>query len=106
MNVTVESPGTDFPTATFFVNTVGCLMLGALLVLVVESWPPSEFARPFLAIGFIGSYTTFSSVVVEVVLLERGDRPGVAAAYLVLTVVAGLVATVLGMALGWRAARR
>ena len=54
------TPGT-FPWATFTVNISGSFVLGVLLTLCIERWPPSRYVRPFVAIGFLGSYTTFST---------------------------------------------
>ena len=51
----------SFPWATFWENVSGSLVLGVALVLIVERFPPSRYARPFAAVGFLGAYTTFST---------------------------------------------
>ncbi len=58
-------PSAGFPWATFAVNVAGSFLLGLIVTLVVERWPPTRFVRPFAAIGFCGGFTTFSTLAVE-----------------------------------------
>jgi CrcB protein len=88
-----------FPWPTFVVNVTGSLVLAAVVTLLVERWPPTRFARPFAAIGFCGGFTTFSTLMVETAQRGQHGRAGLAAAYLVTSVVAGLVAAAAGIAL-------
>jgi CrcB protein len=88
-----------FPWPTFTVNVAGSLLLGLIVTLVVERWPPTRFIRPFGAIGFCGGFTTFSTLVVEAAQRSQHGRLGMAAAYVVASLVAGVVAAGLGMAL-------
>ena len=53
--------GLGFPWAIFAVNVSGCFCLGFLMVYLLEVWPPRRFLRPFLAVGLLGGYTTFST---------------------------------------------
>jgi CrcB protein len=92
------APGT-FPWSTFAVNVSGCFVLGALLTLIVERWPPSRYVRAFAVIGFLGAYTTFSTYTVEAVTLSKDGYAAVAAAYVAASLVVGLVAVYLGIAL-------
>jgi CrcB protein len=88
-----------FPWATFVTNVSGCLLLGLLLVLVLERWPPTRYLRPFAATGFIGAYTTWSTFVVEVSVLAKDGHAGVALLYAAASLLGGLAATVAGMRL-------
>jgi CrcB protein len=97
LGLLVTSPRNGFPLATFLVNISGCLVLGLLLVLIAETWPPARYVRAFAAVGFVGSYTTFSSLVVQAVLLSRAGATATATGYVTATVAAGLAATLLGM---------
>ena len=91
-----------FPWTTFGVNVVGALLLG--LVLGVLSDPAcATVARPFLAVGVCGGLTTFSTWMVESVLLTRDGHGASAALYVVTSLVAGVVAVTVGV-LGIRAA--
>jgi len=92
------APG-SFPWSTFTVNVTGCFVLGALLTLIVERWPPSRYARAFAIIGFLGAYTTFSTYTVEAVTLTKDGDAEIAAAYVVASVIVGLATVYLGMML-------
>lgn len=96
----LATPGHGFPWSTFLVNVSGALLLGTLLVLLLERFPPSRYARAFLATGFLGAYTTFSTYMVETVLLARDGYESRATAYLLGSLVAGLSATWLGIVIG------
>ncbi len=97
----------SFPWSTFAVNITGSLLLGLLLTLIIERWPPSRYLRPFAAIGFLGAYTTFSTYMVETDLLVKNGKAGIAAVYVVGSLVAGLVAVYVGIVIGrlWPAGR-
>ena len=43
------------------VNTSGCLLIGVLMVLIVEARQGHRLVRPFLGVGVLGGYTTFST---------------------------------------------
>ena len=92
-----RDPG-DWPWDTLVVNVLGCLAIGVLASRLPTDrgawWP-----RPLLITGVLGGFTTFSAYAVETGLLIDEGRPLVAAAYLVLTVLAGLLAVLIGMRL-------
>ena len=91
--------GPQFPWATLAINVSGSFAIGMLAVLL-SRWLPHPHIRLLVIVGFLGGYTTFSSFSAEALgLWERGERPQ-ALAYVVGSVVAGLVAVVLGTALG------
>jgi CrcB protein len=96
-----------FPVATFAVNVTGCLLIGVLLVLVLDVWPPRRLLRPFLAVGVLGGFTTFSAYAAESrALLADGVAP-LGVAYLLGSLLAGLAAVWVGVTLtrvtvGWR----
>ncbi len=81
-----------WPWATFVVNVVGTLLLGYFATRLQERLPPSTYKRPLLGTGFCGALTTFSTFQIEVLELVRHDRVGLAIAYLVSSIVAGLAA--------------
>lgn len=82
----------EFPWATLIVNVSGCLLIGVLMVLLAELWSPHRFTRPFLGVGVLGGYTTFSTFGIEAVGLVREHRPAVAAGYIVASLVLCLLA--------------
>jgi CrcB protein len=87
-----------FPWATFAVNVSGCLLIGALMVLVSDVWVGRRLLRPFLGVGVLGGYTTFSTYVVDFAGLVSGGSAVLGIAYLFGTVLAALAATYAGMA--------
>ncbi|WP_327071036.1 fluoride efflux transporter FluC [Kitasatospora sp. NBC_01302] len=94
-----------FPWATFTINVTGSLLLGVLMVFVLEIWPPNRFARPFLGVGILGGYTTFSTYTVELRGLLATGHFAVADAYALTSLVAGLAAVWTGIALARRLGR-
>ncbi|MEZ0067795.1 CrcB protein [Streptacidiphilus sp. MAP12-20] len=92
------TPAGGFPWATFTTNVVGCAVLGGLMYLVLEIWPPSRYRRPFLGVGICGGFTTFSTAMLESRgLLASGDY-ATAGAYLLGSVVVGTAAVWAGAA--------
>jgi CrcB protein len=93
-----------FPWATFTENVLGCLLIGALMVYLLEVIAPHRYARPFLAIGILGGFTTFSTYAADTAgLLRTGDAP-LALVYFFGTLIVALVATWTGLALARSAA--
>ena len=84
------------PGGTFLVNVVGGALIGVLMVLVPRAHP---LTRPFLGVGVLGGFTTFSAYTQDFWALVRSGEPLTAFGYLVLTVVAAITATALGMAI-------
>jgi fluoride exporter len=90
-----------FPWATFVENICGCLALGVLMVLVQEVWPAvgrARLLRPFAGVGLLGGWTTFSTYALDTRGLLAGGHDGTAAAYLVGSVLVGLLAVWAGIA--------
>ena len=88
-----------FAASTLVANLSGALALGVLMVLVLEVWPPTRLVRPFLGVGVLGGYTTFSTYMLDTEEMLRAGRAGLAAAYLFSTLVLGLLASWTGVAL-------
>jgi CrcB protein len=97
-----------WPWATFVTNLVGCLALGVLLDWVDarhDRWSASHprrarLARPLLAGGVLGGFTTFSTFSVETVGLVEAGQAVAATAYVVLSVLLGGLLVLLGRAVG------
>ena len=89
----------QFPTSTFIENVTGCFVLSALMVYLLDVWPPNRYLRPFLGVGVLGGFTTFSAYTAETRgLLQEGEAP-VALLYLFGSVAAGLIAVWIGATL-------
>jgi fluoride exporter len=98
--------GTGFPWAILAVNVSGCFVLGLLMIYVLEVWPPRRFLRPFLAVGVLGGYTTFSTYAAGVLTLLMAHAVGLAAGYALSSVLAALLAVWAGLKAGRLAATR
>lgn len=102
----LPAPASGFPWAIFLVNVSGCLLIGLLMVLVTEVWTGRRLIRPFLGVGVLGGYTTFSTYVVDIQRLVNHDAAGTALAYLAGTALAALAAVWVGLMVGRAAVRR
>ncbi|MEV0157819.1 CrcB family protein [Micromonospora sp. NPDC050686] len=80
-----------FPWATFGVNLAGCLLIGVLMALITAR-PAGPLVRPFLGVGVLGGFTTFSAYVVDIQRVVAAGAPGVALGYLAATLVGALLA--------------
>ncbi|MEU9989435.1 fluoride efflux transporter CrcB [Streptomyces sp. NPDC007971] len=87
----------DFPWTTLCVNAVGCLVIGAFMVVITEAWTAPPLLRPFFGTGVLGGFTTFSTYCADIERLVREGRAAVALAYLALTVVAAMAAVTIGV---------
>jgi fluoride exporter len=96
----ITVPVGGFPWATFWANVTGSLVLGFLLVLLIERFPPTRYARAFVGTGFLGAYTTFSTFAVETDVLIKDGHAAVAAAYVAASLSVGIFVAWLGVALG------
>jgi len=85
-----------FPWSTFAVNVSGAFVLGLFLTLV-ERFPPTRYLRAFFAIGFLGSFTTFSTMAVETVVLVKDQDTFLGVGYLCVSIAAGLSSCYLGI---------
>lgn len=84
-----QPPG--FPWATLAENLIGCALIGATLVVLTEVVAGPPWLRPFLGPGLLGGFTTFSAFAVESVRLADSGATGVAAVYVAVSVVVGLL---------------
>jgi len=85
-----------FPTVTLAINLAGSLLLGLVLSLILDVWPPTRYARPFAAIGVLGGFTTFSTFVVETDRLAAAGEILPALAYVAASLLGGLACCAIG----------
>ena len=91
-----------FAWSTFLVNVTGSLAMGVLVVWVLSMARPHPWLRPFLGVGVLGGWPPVSSYARDVHAMVQAGHGLVAAAYLVGSLVVGLVAVGLGITLGER----
>ena len=90
----------SFPWGTLAVNVSGSLGLGILFALTVERGVlPAEMRAPVL-IGFIGAYTTFSTLMLESWRLWEDGSIGLALANVAGSAVLGIAAVFVGLTIG------
>ena len=86
-----------FPWTTLGINLAGSLVLGVILTVAAGGSTRAARVRAFAAVGFCGGFTTFSTWMVEVVLLGRDGHVGLGAVYSLVSIVLGLVAVAVGV---------
>lgn len=90
-------PPGGFPWATFFTNILGCLLIGVLMVLISEARSAHRLVRPFLGVGVLGGFTTFSTYAVEIRGLLQPGTAALAFAYLAGTLAGAMLAVFTGV---------
>lgn len=95
--VALPHQGTGFPWATFVANAVGCLLIGFLMTTTEELPSVHRMLRPFLGVGVLGGFTTFSTYAVETRQLIERAAGGWALLYLFGTLVVALGGILAGM---------
>lgn len=107
--VTVSSArllGTAFPWGTFVINLTGSFFLGWFMTLLSERLPTNGWGwlrpddlRLMVAVGFTGAFTTFSTFEYETQALVREGNALSGTAYMIGSVVLGLLAVRFGILL-------
>jgi fluoride exporter len=92
----LDTPIGGWPWDTWLVNVTGSFLLGVLMAVLATVPRPHRLVRPFLGVGVLGGFTTFSTAMVGVPDLLGAGRPALALAYLAGTAVSALLATALG----------
>jgi CrcB protein len=95
-----ERVGAEFPWGTFVVNMTGSFVLGLLFALAVErNVLPSDIRLPVMT-GFVGAYTTFSTLMLETWRLAETGSTVAATANIVGSVAVGLIVMAGGLVVG------
>jgi CrcB protein len=89
--------GRQFPYGTLVVNTLGCLLMGILFVLLTERWSLGPAWRAGLLVGLLGGFTTFSAFSMETINLITEGAGLKAVLNILLSVFTCLSATWLGL---------
>ena len=98
--VVARRSGSAFPWSTFVVNVSGAFALGFLFTLMTEQLTTAPWLRAGVTIGFLGAYTTFSTLSLETYRLLEDGALGLAAANALGSLGAGLLAVYLGVVTG------
>jgi CrcB protein len=87
LGLAVPHHGPQFPWSTVIINATGCLVIGLVMVVLLELTSPHRLVRPFVGVGVLGGYTTYSTFAVDTERLVLAHRPLVALGYVAVTVV-------------------
>jgi len=89
--------GVAFPWGTLIINIAGSFLIGVFVEMFALKWDLPQTVRVFLTVGICGGFTTFSTFSLDsYVLMERGEF-GLAAAYIIGSVVLSIAALVGGL---------
>jgi CrcB protein len=94
--------GETFPTGTFAVNALGCLIIGIFTALTSPDGPylVSPLVRQFVSIGVLGGFTTFSSFGLQTITLLTDGEWFYAMLYVVLSLIVCLLFVWIGLLVG------
>jgi len=91
--------GTAFPYATLFENVTGSLVMGLIAGYFAFKGDAPQHLRLFLTTGILGGYTTFSAFSLDVALLTERHEIGLAALYVLASLVFSIGGLFAGLAL-------
>jgi len=106
VGLAVPHSGAQFPWSTVLINVTGCLLIGVLMAALQALPRPHRLLRPFLGVGVLGGYTTYSTFATDVHRLLLAHRPLVALGYLLATVLGCAAAVWGGTAVSQRVVQR
>lgn len=92
--------GASFPWGTFVVNVLGAFLFGLIWSMVEQRFVISPEARVIALSGFLGAFTTFSSLMFETTMLIGEAQWSLALLNIGGQIVLGLTAMFLGLATG------
>jgi len=101
LDTAFSQPSDRFPWTTLLINLSGSLAIGLLVPVVTLRAP---LLRPFLIVGVLGGWTTYSALAVDAVVLAKDGHAATAVLSLAATLFGGLALVVAGNLIGRRIA--
>ena len=108
MRVAISQIGFDksgFPFSTLTVNIIGTFLLCLIIAGACRKLSAHKDLQDIVTTGFLGSFTTFSALSIETVLLMENNQFIHAGLYVICSILGGLSAGALGFRLGGRKVR-
>lgn len=99
----LQSPTAPWPWMTTVINLTGAFLLGCITAYMAVLGPDIgiwKVVRLSLGTGLVGGYTTYSTFMLEVAKRLEGGKASIAVAYLLVSIVAGLLCALLGFMAG------
>ena len=90
----------SFPYGILTVNLSGCFLMGLIAPILIDKLLMSPMWRQVLLVGFLGSFTTFSTFTWDTILLFEEGAYFSASIYVLMSVVGCLLATLIGVWMG------
>ncbi|BAU28612.1 camphor resistance protein CrcB [Aneurinibacillus soli] len=98
----IQGVGTGFPFPTLLINLTGSFLLAFFYTWTAQRFPVHPYVRTAIGTGFVGSFTTFSTFSYETLHLIQHGQIASAAGYVIISLLGGYVAAVLGIRLAAR----
>lgn len=102
LDMVIPHGDTDFPLSTLLINVVGSFALGAMVATLWRRANTPNWLKVGLGSGTVGSFTTFSALIVSLLTEAQHGEWMLAVLYLLLSLVLGFGAALLGLSLGRR----
>lgn len=90
----------SFPWGTLVVNISACALIGFVAALLTERFRVNPTVRIAITVGFVGTYSTFSTWAFETMKLQNDGAHALALANVAASIVAGMAAVYAGTWLG------
>jgi CrcB protein len=97
LSVAIPHARGEFAVATLLTNVLGCLLIGVLMAVLTTTARPHRLLRPFLGVGILGGFTTFSTFVTDTLDAATTGRILASLAYALTSVVFCLAAVTAGL---------
>lgn len=97
--ISARTLGTEFPYGTLIINVTGSLVMGLIAGYLASRGAASQHWRLFLMTGILGGYTTFSAFSLDAALLYERGATGLAAIYVLASVILSIGGLFAGLAL-------
>lgn len=101
-DIVIPHGSTGFPTSTLLVNVIGSFALGVLVSSIWTRARTPNWMKAGLGTGLLGSFTTFSALIVSLLTEVAQGMWWLAIVYLLLSLLLGFSAAALGLRIGHR----